>query len=205
MKAINEHFDNEFIYGLFNYISEGKTEIKVKQFFDMINYNNDESYKNLFEIKDEIINTCMDIIPKNVSYTELKDNIMKHDKQLKGEITSVDFISIMRKFLGQKIQQQNLFDFLRIYKLINNKNIINYQKFLMIIYKDCKDDLWMKSLAAFHHFLKKECNDDLFIFIVKINNLGLITAAIMTAKILTNSPPKYGIRVVTAASILNTR
>ena len=172
LKAINEHFDNEFIYGLFNYISEGKTEIKVKQFFDMINYNNDESYKNLFETKDEIINTCMDIIPKNVSYTELKDNIMKHDKQLKGEITSVDFISIMRKFLGQKIQQQNLFDFLRIYKLINNKNIINYQKFLMIIYKDCKDDLWMKSLAAFHHFLKKECNDDLFIFIVKINNLS---------------------------------
>jgi Ca2+-binding EF-hand superfamily protein len=172
LKALNEHFDNEFIYGLFNYISEGKTEIKVKQFFDMINYNNDESYKNLFEIKDEIINTCMDIIPKNVSYTELKDNIMKHDKQLKGEITSVDFISIMRKFLGQKIQQQNLFDFLRIYKLINNKNIINYQKFLMIIYKDCKDDLWMKSLAAFHHFLKKECNDDLFIFIVKINNLS---------------------------------
>jgi len=30
----------------------------------------------------------------------------------------------------------------------------------------------MKSLAAFHHFLKKECNDDLFIFIVKINNLS---------------------------------
>ena len=41
--------------------------------------------------------------------------------------------------------------------------------------------------------------------IVNINNLGLITAAIMTAKILTSNPPKSGIMVVTAASILNTR
>jgi hypothetical protein len=41
MKAINDKFDNEFIYGLFNYISEGKNEITIKQFFYMINYNND--------------------------------------------------------------------------------------------------------------------------------------------------------------------
>ena len=42
MKAINDKFDNDFIYGLFNYISEGKNEITIKQFFDTINYNNDE-------------------------------------------------------------------------------------------------------------------------------------------------------------------
>ena len=41
----------------------------------------------------------------------------------------------------------------------------------MIIYKDCKDDLWLRSLEAFRNFLHKECSDDLFIFIVKINNL----------------------------------
>jgi Ca2+-binding EF-hand superfamily protein len=171
MKAINDKFDNEFIYGLFNYISEGKNEITIKQFFDMINYNNDESYKHLTDIKDEIVDMCMEIIPKNASFTELKNCFIKQDNHLKGEINLENFISIMRKFLGQKISQQNLLHFLRIYKLIDNKNIINYQKFLMIIYKDCKDDLWLKSLEAFRDFLHKECSDDLFIFIVKINNL----------------------------------
>ena len=171
MKAINDKFDNEFIYGLFNYISEGKNEITIKQFFDMINYNNDESYKHLTDIKDEIVDMCMEIIPKNASFTELKNCFIKQDNHLKGEINLENFNSIMRKLLGQKISQQNLLHFLRIYKLIDNKNIINYQKFLMIIYKDCKDDLWLRSLEAFRNFLHKECSDDLFIFIVKINNL----------------------------------
>ena len=172
LKAVNDKFDNEFINGLFNYISEGKTEIIIGKFFDMINYNNDESYKNLSEIKEEIINTCMEIIPKNVSFTELKNNFLKYDKKLKGVINSEYFLSTMRKILGQKISQQNLLHFLRIYQLIDNKNIINYQKFLMLIYIDSKDDLWMKSLEAFLSFLNKECNNDLFIFIVKINNLS---------------------------------
>ena len=171
MKAINDKFDNDFIYGLFNYISEGKNEITIKQFFDTINYNNDESYKNLTDIKEEIVEMCMEIIPKNASFSELKNYFIKQDTRLKSEISLENFISIMRKFLGQKISQQNLLHFLRIYKLIDNKNIINYQKFLMIIYKDCKDDLWLKSLEAFRDFLHKECSDDLFIFIVKINNL----------------------------------
>ena len=171
LKAINDKFDNEFIYGLFNYISEGKTEITVRKFFDVINYNNDESYKNLSDIKEEIINMCFDIIPKNISFSELKDNFMKCDKKLNCEITSENFLSVMRKVLGQKISQQNLLHFLRIYKLIDNKNIIKYQKFLMIIYKDCKSDLWMKCLEVFRNFLDKECSNDLFLFIVKINNL----------------------------------
>ena len=172
MKAVNDSFDNEFIYGLFNYISEGKTEITVGQFFDAINYNNDESYKNLSEKKDEIINICMNIIPKNVSFSELKNNFLKHDTRLKYEISIDNFLNIMKKYLGQKINPEYYFHFLRIYNLINNKNIVNYQKFLMQIYKDCKDDLWMKSLEAFVYFLKKECDNDLFIFIVKINNLS---------------------------------
>ena len=171
LKAVNDKFDQDFINGLFNYLSEGTNELTIGKFFDIINYNNDESYKYLSEIKDEIINMCLDIIPKNVSFSELKNNFIKHDKQLKCEISSDNFLSIMKRFLGQKINQQNLFHFLRIYRLIDNKNIINYHKFLMIIYKDCKDDLWMKSLEAFQKFLTKECDNDLFIFIVKINNL----------------------------------
>ena len=39
--------------------------------------------------------------------------------------------------------------------------------------------------------------------IVNINNLVLTTDAIITAKMFTSNPPKYGTIVVTAAKILN--
>ena len=171
IKSLNDKFDNEYIYGLFNYISEGKNEIEIRKFFDIINYNNDESYKNLSDIKDNVINMVIDIVPKCVSFNELKNNFLKYDKQLKGEINSEIFLSIMKKYIGQRINQQNLLHFLRIYKLIDNKNIVKYSKLLMIIYINNKDDLWLRSLEAFSNFITKECSKDLFIFIVKINNL----------------------------------
>ena len=171
IKALNEKFDNDYIYGLFNFISEGKNEIELRKFFDSINYNNDDSYKDLSQIKDDIINMILDVVPKCISYSELKNNFIKYDKPLKGEISLEPFLSIMRKFCGQRIKQQDILHFLRIYKLLDIKNIVKYSKLLMIIYIDCKDDLWLKSLEAFRNFLTKECSKDLFVFIVKINNL----------------------------------
>ena len=170
MKLVNDKYDNVFLNGLFDSISEGKNEITVEKIFNIFNYNNDESYKHLSEIKNEIINMCHDIIPKCVSFTELKNNFSLYDRYLTGEVNLDMFLTVMKKFLGSKINSQNLLHFLRILKLINNKNIVNYRQFLMIIYIECKDDKWIKCLNAFRAFLKKECNDDLFIFIVKINN-----------------------------------
>ena len=171
MKLVNDKYDNEFLNGLFNSITNGKTEITIDKVFDIINYNNDDSYKHLSEIKNEIINMCLDLIPKCVSYTELKNSFATYDRYILGEIKFDMFLSIMKKFLGGKINEQNLLHFLRIEKLINNNKMVKYRDFLMIIYIECKDDTWIKCLNAFRDFLKKECNDDLFIFIVKTNNL----------------------------------
>ena len=171
MKLVNDKYDNEYLNGLFTSISNGKTEINIEKVFNMFNYNNDESYKHLSEIKNEVINMCHDIIPKNVSYTELKTSFAAYDRYVLGEINLDIFLSVMKKYLGSKINSQNLIHFLRIHKLVNNKNVVNYRNFLLIIYIECKDDTWVKCLNAFRAYLKKECNDDLFIFIVKINNL----------------------------------
>ena len=171
MKLINDKYDNEFLNGLFNSISNGKNDITIEKIFNIFNYNNDESYKHLSEIKNEVINTCLNIIPKCVSYTELKTSFAVYDRYVLGEINVEMFLTVMKKFLGSKISPQNLIHFIRIYRLVNNKNMVNYREFLMIIYIECKDDAWVKCLNAFRAYLKKECNDDLFIFIVKTNNL----------------------------------
>ena len=170
MKLVNDKYDNEFLNGLFNSIANGKNEITIEKIFNIFNYNNDDSYKHLSEIKDEIINMCHNIIPKCVSYTELKTSFSSYDRYVSGKINLEMFLSVMKKFLGGKISAQNLIHFLRIEKLIDNKNMVNYREFVLIIFIECKDDTWVKCLNAFRAFLKKECNDDLFIFIVKTNN-----------------------------------
>ena len=173
MKLLNDNYDNEFLSGLFNSIANNKPNaiITMEKVFNIFNYNNDESYKHLPEIKEEIINKCIEIIPKCVSFTELKKDCISYDKQILGKIKLDNFLAIMKKYLGGKLNSKDLIHFLRINKYIDNKNVVNYHKFLMTIYKDCKDDAWVKCLNVFKEFLNKECNNDLFIFIVKTNNL----------------------------------
>jgi len=173
MKLLNDNYDNEFLSGLFNSIANNKPNaiITMEKVFNIFNYNNDESYKHLPEIKEEIINKCIEIIPKCVSFTELKKDCISYDKQILGKIKLDNFLAIMKKYLGGKLNSKDLIHFLRINKYIDNKNVVNYHKFLMTIYKDCKDDAWIKCLNVFKEFLNKECNNDLFIFIVKTNNL----------------------------------
>ena len=173
MQLINENYNSEFLSGLYNSITNNKNiEITVEKVFNILNYNNDESYKHLSEIKDEIINMCIEIIPKCVSFTELKNNFLKCDYKVLGKINLDNFLSVMKKYIGTKISSENLLHFLRIYKFIDKKNFVDYHKLLMIIYIDCRDDTWIKCLNAFRDYLKKECNDDLFIFMAKANNLS---------------------------------
>ena len=172
MKLVNDNYDNEFLSGLYNSITNGKNnEITIEKVYNIFNYNDDESYKHLSEIKEEIIRMCHDIIPKSVSFTELKNSCLKYDYKILGKISLDNFLSIMRKFIGGKISPQNIIHFLRIHRIIDNKDIVDYHSFLMIIYIECKDDAWIKCLNVFKDFLKKECNNDLFIFIIKTNNL----------------------------------
>ena len=170
IKAVNENFDNEFIKGLFDSISGGSLKVPLYKIFNILNYNNDNSYKHLSEIKNEVLENCLNVIPNCVSFTELKDAFISYDKSIKGKIPFENFMNIIKKFLSGKLSDQKIIHLLRIKKYIDNKNYVDYRSFLLFIFIDCKDDTWVKCLNAFKKFLNKECNDDLFVFIVKINN-----------------------------------
>ena len=78
----------------------------------------------------------------------------------------------MRIYLKGKISDKNLIQFCRAHRYIDSKGNVDYQSFLLYVFKDTKDDGWDKCIEEFMKFLHTECNDDLFIFFVKINNMS---------------------------------
>ena len=172
MKLINDHFEDDFLESLFFSITEGRTETTVNHIFNIFNIFNDESYKDLLSNRADIESQCLNIIPKCVSFKEAKQNFLKLDKNITGKITTEKFLSQMRNYLKGKIPDKNLIRFCRAHRYIDYKGIVDYQRFLSYVFKDTRDDGWEKCIDEFMKFLHTECNDDLFIFLVKINNMS---------------------------------
>ena len=172
MKLINDSFEDEFLQSLFFSITEGRTETTINHIFNIYNIFNDDSYKDLLSNRDNIESQCLNIIPKCVSFKEAKQNFLKLDKNITGKISTEKFLSQMRNYLKGKISDKNLIRFCRAHRYIDYKGIVDYQRFLSYAYKDTRDDGWEKCIEEFMKFLHTECNDDLFIFLVKINNMS---------------------------------
>jgi Ca2+-binding EF-hand superfamily protein len=172
MKLINDHFEDEFLESLFFSITEGRTETTVNHIFNIFNIFNDESYKDLSSNRADIESQCLNIIPKCVSFKEAKQNFLKLDKNITGKITTEKFLIQMRNYLKGKIPDKTLIRFCRAHRYIDYKGIVDYQRFLSYVFKDTRDDGWEKCIDEFMKFLHTECNDDLFIFLVKINNMS---------------------------------
>ena len=172
MKMINEKFENEFLESLFFSITNGKTETTMNHIFNIFNIFNDNSYKDLSSNKTDIESQCINIIPKCISFKEAKQNFLKIDKYITGKVTTDNFLSQMRIYLKGKISDKNIIRFCRAHRYIDYKGNVNYQNFLSYIFKDVRDDGWEKCIEEFMKFLHNECNDDLFIFFVKINNMS---------------------------------
>ena len=172
MKMINENFEDEFLQSLFFSITEGRTETTVNHIFNIFNIFNDDSYKDLLSNRLNIEAQCLDIIPKCVTFKEAKQNFLKFDKYITGKTTTEKFLSQMRIYLKGKISDKNLIRFCRAHRYIDYKGNVDYQNFLSYVYKDIRDDGWDKCIEEFMKFLHNECNDDLFIFLVKINNMS---------------------------------
>ena len=172
MKMLNEKFDSDFLQSLFYSITQGKSETTINYIFELFNVLKDDSYKDLFYKKEDFEVQCIDTVPNCVSFKEAKKAFLNMDKYITGKIPLEKFLSQMRIYLKNKIKEKNLIHFCRIHKYIDGKNYINYQNFLSYVYKDTREDVWKKCLDEFMKFLHTECNDDLFIFFVKINNMS---------------------------------
>ena len=174
IKLINKNFSREFSSGLFNSINRGKTYITVEQVFEVFNIKNDESYKEIYNKRDEIFNICLEEIFGCTTYFELKQKFLNIDKIMTGKIPLYQFMNIMKKILNEKLSDNNLMHLLRMHKFIDKENNVDYHGFILLIYLNGDDSLsvWYKCLETFIKFLKEECNSDLFIFIVKMNNMN---------------------------------
>ena len=172
MKMINESFEDDFLQSLFFSITNGKPETTIEHIFNVFNIFNDDSYKDLSSNRENIEEQCLNIIPKCVSFKEAKQNFLKIDKYIVSKVSTEKFLGQMRIYLKGKISDKNLIQFCRAHRYIDSKGNVDYQSFLLYVFKDTKDDGWDKCIEEFMKFLHTECNDDLFIFFVKINNMS---------------------------------
>ena len=176
MKLVNNSFHRDFINGLFDalYQIEGNNnKIYVKTIFKVFNITNTDSYKELYNNKQNVCDICLKTIPKLVPYEYLKQKFVDIDKTISKKVPLNSFMAILRKELKGKINDDIIIQLLRTYKFIDMNNNVKYHAFLMLIYLngDNNNFYFGRCLYEFINFLKKECNDDLFIFVVKINNM----------------------------------
>ena len=174
MKLINPDFNLEFSKTLFKTINGGENEVTIKKIFEVLNIKNDNSYKELYRDRNEISDRCIKSIFNNITYFELKDQLYKEDKSLSGRISLNIFIKTMKEILKNKINESDLFHFLRMNKLIDKENKIKYRDFILLIYtnRDNSEEIWYKCIETLMKFLKDECGRDVYIFIVKLNNVN---------------------------------
>ena len=175
IKSINDKFDRDFINDLFYSLIIDKSAnnqiVTVKKLFDIFNINHDDSYLKLSDNKKNIHELCMNTIPKYITLKEAKNKFLSLDTKITGKVPYDTFMNQMRIFLKGKISDKNLTQFLRANKFIDEKNYVDYHNFLILIFIDIRDDAWKKCLDELQKFLRTECNNDLFIFVVKLNNL----------------------------------
>ena len=175
IKALNNNYEDEFIDSLFSFIGP-KGVSKVITIDELLNFfnvtqNNDNSYKYLFNTKKKSLDLCREIIPDCVSFDEIKNRFLSLDPKIKGTIPINDFFNIFHYYLRNKISDEDIIHVLRANRYITDNEYVNYHKFLLLIYLEHVEDKFGKCLKEFEKFLHEECGDDLFIFMVKINNI----------------------------------
>ena len=173
IKLINNNFTREFSSGLFNSIKGEDNLVSIRKIFEIFNIKKDETYKELYNKKDEIFNICVESIFGCTTYFELKQKLSSVDKLITGKMPLNQFMNIMKKIINGKLSDINLMHFLRMHKFIDKENNVEYHSFILLLYLNGDDTLanWYKCLETFIKFLKEECNNDLFLFIVKFNNM----------------------------------
>ena len=174
IKLINNNFSREFSAGLFNSIKGEDNFVTVEKIFDIFNIKKDDTYKQLYNKRDEIFNICLESIFGCTTYFELRKKFLSVDKLITGKMPLNQFMNIMKKILNGKLSDENLLHLLRMHKFIDKENNADYHNFILLLYLNGDESLaiWYKCLETFMKFLKEECNNDLFILIVKFNNMN---------------------------------
>ena len=174
MKLINKNFDRDFIASLFKTINKEENYVSIRKIFEVFNINKDDSYKDLYNRRNDIFKNVIQTIYNDINYFKLRDKLYSIDQFKIAKIPLNMFIKTMKDILERKLQESDLIHFLRMHKLIDRENNVNYRKFILLIYLNIDNtlELWNICLQTFMKFLKEECDNDIYVFIVKLNNLN---------------------------------
>ena len=174
MKQINDSFENEFIFSLFDAIVYNSNQIEknlisVYQIFDVFNIYKNDNYMNInsSEICEEVINK----VQANTSFKSLIASCQTYDKFIKGRIPITNFLNVMHKEIGNKLSDENLLRFVRIHRKIDANDNVYYHELISIIYADSKENTFLKCIEHLKKILREDCNNDLYLFFVKMNNM----------------------------------
>ena len=108
IELINKYFSREFSAGLFNSKKGEDNFVTVEKIFDIFNIKKDDTYKQLYNKRDEIFNICLESIFGCTTYFELRKNFLSVDKLITGKMPLNQFMNIMKKILNSKLSDENL-------------------------------------------------------------------------------------------------
>ena len=175
MKSVNYEFEQNFINSLFISLTGNiNKKLSCKKMFEIFNVYNKSifSYLNIYENKDKINNYFISLICNDIPFLELKEKLFSSDPKSTGKYFYPEFFLVINNLLNGKIKSQNFIHFLRINKLIKVNDEIDYIDFLRFIDSKYPDTSFEQCLKQLAEILDKDCNRDIFIFTIKLNNMN---------------------------------
>ena len=175
MKAVNKEFNKNLLTDLFIALTGNiNNKLTYKKMFENFNVYNKSlySYLNIYENIEKITKIYANKICNDIPFLELKKALLTADSKCIGKLNYNAFFPVINNLLKEKISSQDFVHFLRINKLIELNNEIDYINFLRFIDSKYPDKSFIQCLNILVEFLEKECNKDIFIFTIKINNMN---------------------------------
>ena len=175
MKSLNKEFDKNFLTTLFIALTGNiNKKLSYKKMFEHFNvYNKSHyTYLNIYENKEKINKTYINLICNEIPFLKLKEKLFETDTNSVGKLNFNDFYKAINNLLKGKLAEKNFVHFLRINKLIELNSEIDYINFMRFIDSKYPDDSFIQCLKILTEFLDKECDRDMFIFTIKLNNLN---------------------------------
>ena len=175
MKSIDNKFDKYYLSSVYIALCGNINNVlPYKKMFEIFNvYNRSKyTYLNIYENKENINNNCNNLICNNITYFDLKKKLFEVDPKITGILNYNEFYKAINNAIKGKLDEQNFLHYLRINKLIEINDEINYLHFLRFIDTKYPDDSFIKCIKHLAELLDQDCERDLFLFTVKINNMN---------------------------------
>ena len=121
---------------------------------------------------DVIITKVRKAFQSTVSFNHLIEVFQNEDKLILGKLPINKFTEISLQQCKNKITKDDILNFARIFKKINYHDEVFYHEVTTLIYENATVDNFKKCIEYLKSVLKNDCNNDLFLFFVKMNNMN---------------------------------